>query len=85
MTGTDGGWPDRWQPAKGERTARPEVTLLGYGDRVRVTAAGAPHFGEVGTVRRVQLDGGELMHRVSFADGSGDEFYADELRRVNRG
>ena len=43
-----------------------------------------PHCGQVGTVRKVMLDGGELLARVVFADGSG-MYFVDELRRVKTG
>jgi hypothetical protein len=59
--------------------ASPETAWPGKGDRVKVLSALDPHAGQVGIVRRVELDGGELLLTVEFHDGGTAEYWADEV------
>ena len=49
------------------------------GMRVKVLNGRDPHAGQVGTVRRVELDGGDLVCVVGFDDGRTGEYWADEV------
>lgn len=62
--------------------AEPDSALLAYGAHVQVLPWRDTHAGQIGQVRRVWLDGGELLHCVRFADGSRSDYFADELRLV---
>lgn len=66
------------------KPARLDGTLWAYGDRVTVldTHPPLPHAGEVGTVRRVRLDGGEIVLTVEFDDGERADYWDSELCRV---
>jgi hypothetical protein len=65
--------------APGSHSARPEASMLGRGDLVRVLNPRDSHAGQTGTVRKVWLDAGDLVVRVAFADGTTCEYFDDEL------
>lgn len=74
---------DAFEAAVGEvRGGEPLANLLGPGDRVLVREPRAPHGGETGTVERVRLEGGELIARVRFGDGSTETYLTEELHRT---
>ncbi|WP_237569650.1 hypothetical protein [Mycolicibacterium lacusdiani] len=62
--------------------AQVDAAYLAYGDRVKVLPYRAPHSGEEGTVRRVQLDGGDLLVTVEFSGGTRENYWEAELKRT---
>lgn len=61
------------------RGTDPTSALPTRGDRMQVLDGHDPHAGQVGVVRLVRLDGGELVARVRFHDGTTEDYWEDEL------
>jgi hypothetical protein len=53
------------------------------GEHVRIFAPGTPHNREVGTVVSSRNDAGDMIHTVRFADGTSEQYMADELISTN--
>ena len=69
-------------PGAHRYVVEPDSALLAYGAYVRVLPWRDTHAGQIGVVRRIWLDGGELLHCVRFSDGSRADYFSDELRLV---
>ena len=69
-------WPERWRHSH----ADPTSALPGRGDRVKVLNGLDPHAGQVGRVRRVLWDAGDLLVTVRFSDGTQSQYWENELQ-----
>ena len=80
MAGRGTGLPVSAQPGK-RQPAQPEAHVLGYYE-VAPLAWNDPYVGQLGTVRRTVLRGGDIEVTVQFTDGARCEYCEDELRRI---
>jgi hypothetical protein len=73
---TKNDWPAPYVHAS--RATDPTSAMLGRGQRVQVLNGRDPKAGQIGHVRKVVNDGGELLVKVAFDDGSTGEYWDNE-------
>ncbi|MFV9634847.1 hypothetical protein [Mycobacterium neumannii] len=71
-------WPQRWR-RDNSRAPDPMSGIPGRGTRVQVFDGRDRHGGQIGIVQRVTFDAGELVLTVTFADGTADVYFADQV------
>jgi len=77
-----GGYPVRYQHE--HRYVDPASAVPARGDRLQVINWRDPRANQVGRVRRVRLEAGELLVRLGFEDGGTCDFWESELMAYPR-